>query len=305
MRHISFLELSERILNKTKKPMTAEEIWNYAKQTGMSRLVKTKGKTPWNTISARIYVNMRDKPNSPFIKIDSKPRKFFLKKLAHTISVHKESEEIETPKETTFHERDLHPFLTYYAYTYMNVYTRTIYHEKSSKKSYTQWIHPDLVGVSFPINEWEMETLDLGITLGSQLAKFYSFEIKKEITFANLRESFFQAVSNSSWANEGYLVTAKLSEDEEFINELKRLSSAFGIGIIKIDLEDPDSSETLFPSKFKSVLDWETINKLCRENPDFKNFIVRVKNDLSSKEIITSLYEPVYEPEKLTSLINI
>jgi hypothetical protein len=33
--------------------------------------------------------------------------------------------------------------------------------------------------------------------------------MKKELNFSNLRESYFQAVSNSSWANEGYLVTAE------------------------------------------------------------------------------------------------
>jgi uncharacterized protein len=281
--------------------MTTEEIWSYAEKIGH----KTKGKTPWATISAKIYVNMRDMPDSsPFIKIDSKPKKFFLKSLEHTISVLHVSEEVEKPQKTKYLERELHPFLVYYANTYMNIYTKTIFHEKSSKKSYTQWLHPDLVGVSFPINEWETETLNLGISLGSQPVKLYSFEMKKEITFANLRESFFQSVSNSSWANEGYLVAAKISEDEEFINELGRLTSAFGIGIIKIDTEYPDASETLFPAKYKPDLDWETINKLCRENPDFKNFTVRVKNDLSSKEIITTLYDKIYDPEKLVSMIN-
>ncbi len=305
MKNITFLQLAEGILNETKKPMSTEEIWHYAEKTGLSQSLNSKGKTPWASIGAQIYISMRDKPEStPFIHIDSKPTKFFLKELADSISVSQISDEVEKPQKTKYTERDLHPFLAYYANTYLRVFTKTIYHEKSSRKAYTRWLHPDLVGVSFPINEWEQETLNLGSALGSQLIKLYSFEVKKEITFANLRESFFQAVSNSSWANEGYLVAAKISENEEFINELRRLTSAFGIGIIRLNIEDPDASETIFAAKYKADMDWETINKLCKENPDFKQFTIRVKNDLSNKEIITSLYDKIYEPNHLVGMIK-
>jgi hypothetical protein len=200
--------------------------------------------------------------------------------------------------------KDLHPFLTYYVNTYLNVYTKTIYHEKSSKRTYSQWLHPDLVGINFPIGEWESEVLDFGLTLGSQLVKLYSFEVKKELTFANIREAYFQAVSNSSWANEGYLVTANILHDEEFMTELKRLTSAFGIGIIKLDIEDPDASEILFPAKHKTEIDWETVNKLSKENPDFRKFIVRIKNDMNSKEIIKEKYDKVYTAEQLVEKIK-
>jgi len=55
---------------------------------------------------------------------------------------------------------------------------------------------------------------------------------------------------------------AEILENPEFLNELKRLSSSFGIGVIKLDLKEPDSSFVLFPSKVKETLDWETITKL-------------------------------------------
>ena len=111
----------------------------------------------------------------------------------------------------------------------------------------------------------------------------YSFEIKKDLGFHNLRESFFQAVSNSSWANEGYLVSANIDQDEELLSELKRLSTAFGIGVIKLDIDDPDASEITFLAKHKGDLDWDTINKLANDNPDFSKFLKRIKIDLSSK----------------------
>lgn len=55
--------------------------------------------------------------------------------------------------------------------------------------------------------------------------------LKRSVDFANLREAFFQAVSNSSWANESYLVAAKWqTDDDEFTDELARLSQGLELG---------------------------------------------------------------------------
>jgi hypothetical protein len=45
---------------------------------------------------------------------------------------------------------------------------------------------------------------------GGQSVRLWSFEVKKELNSSNVRKSFFQAVSNSSWANEGYLVAVSI-----------------------------------------------------------------------------------------------
>ena len=307
MKKLTFNELARKVLREEKRPMTSEEIWRVAQERGYSDSVGTKGKTPWVTIGARIYVNMKNNENSPFVKIDSKPKKFFLKELASEGELNKikqrEKDSVEEPKKTSYSERELHPLLTYYAISYMDVYTKTIKHERSGKKAYAQWLHPDLVGAFFP-EEWTPEVLDFGISVGSKLIRLYSFEMKKELTFSNIRESFFQTVSNSSWANESYLAAAKISSDEEFRSELKRLSTSFGIGIIKLDIEDPDSSEVLFPARTKTELDWETINKLARENRDFKEFVTRIKNDLASKEVRKEKYDTVLTTEELTKRLK-
>ena len=216
----------------------------------------------------------------------------------------RERGKIEAPKKLRYPERELHPFLTYFARTYMGIYVKTIYHEKSNKKEYSQWLHPDMVGVYFSIEEWKSEVIDFSREIGSPSIKLYSFEIKRELGFHNLRESFFQAVSNSSWANEGYLVAANIDKDEELLSELKRLSTSFGIGIIKLDIDDPDSSEVVLPARQKMELDWETINKLAKENPDFRNFLKRIKIDLSSKEIRKEEYDKVIKVEALIGKIE-
>jgi len=307
MEKITFLELAKKILEEKKEPLTSVEIWETVKQKGYDKGLPTKGKTPWRTIDARIYVNIRDNPNSYFIKTGVRPTKFFLKTLMpeNGMAGIKKTEDIqEKTKKLTFSEKDLHPLLTYFVYEYFHVRTKTIFHEKSQKMKYAQWLHPDLVGVSFPVEEWEEEVLDFSREIGVTTIKLFSFELKKELNFCNLRESFFQAVSNSSWANEGYLAAAEIDKDEDFYTELKRLSSSFGIGVIRIDINNPDDSEVLFSARCKDNLDWDTINKLAGGNSDFKVFLRRVKKDILSKEIRKEKYDEIHGVEKLVQMIG-
>ena len=195
-------------------------------------------------------------------------------------------------------EKDLHPVLVYYAHFYLRVYCKTINHTRSERNKFGEWLHPDIVGCNFPAENWSSSTIELSQTLGVLPIRLYSFELKRELNFSNLREAFFQAVSNSSWAHEGYLCAAAISEDEEFLSEIKRLSGSFGIGIINLDTSDPDASRVIFPAKQKENLDWESMNKLCI-NEDFKNFLRRIKNDLTSKEIRKEQYDKILSTEEL------
>ena len=185
----------------------------------------------------------------------------------------------------------------------LKAYTKTIQHSKTKKKEFGEWIHPDMVGCYIPIDDWKPEVVEFGAAIGGMAIKLFSFEIKRELTFGNLRESFFQTVSNSSWAHEGYLVAAKVSVDEDFQTELRRLSASFGIGVIKINMEEPDSSEILFPARISESLDWDTINKLTM-NPDFKDFLKRIKIDISSKEIRKEKYDKICIQEELVKTIK-
>jgi len=178
-----------------------------------------------------------------------------------------------------------------------------IQHSRSDKKEFGEWIHPDMVGCYFPIDDWKPEVVEFSASIGSMAIKLFSFEIKKELAFGNLRESFFQAVSNSSWSHEGYLVAAEISVDEDFHAELRRLSSSFGIGVIKINVEEPDSSEILFPARTSENLDWDTINKLTM-NPDFRDFLKRIKIDILSKEIRKEKYNKVCNQDELVKIIK-
>jgi len=304
---MTFLELAEKVLEDIKKPLTANEIWELAKQKGYDQQLRSQGKTPWATLGAQIYVNVRDKTNSKFASVGKRPKRFYLKKHKTLFNIEEiETEEITeelTEKKIDFLERDLHPFLSYFAYYHLKCYTKTINHSKSSKKEFGEWVHPDIVGCYFPIDEWDTQVLNLSSAIGNTSIKIISFELKRELNLGKLRESFFQCVSNSSWANESYLVAAEISNNEDFLSELTRLSSAFGIGVIKLDIEDPNSSEIILPAKTRDNLDWDTINKLTL-NKDFKEFLKRIKNDLQSNEIRKEKYDKIYEPEELVKRIK-
>lgn len=304
---MTFIELAERVLKEEKRPLTANEIWTLATEKGYDKQLNSEGKTPWQTLYAQIYVSAKDNPKTPFAKTDSRPKKFYLKSQATHIDL---SETAITSEPTTikkkkfeFLEKDLHPFLTYYAYYHLRCYTKTINHSLSSKKEFGEWVHPDIVGCYFPLDDWKQEVYELSSSIGNISIRLLSFELKRELSFGNLRESFFQTVSNSSWANESYLVAAEISDEQEFRDELSRLSTSFGIGVIRLNLEDPHSSEIIFPAKYREALDWETINKLTM-NADFKEFISTVKIDITSKKIHKKEYDQVQDIETLKKKTN-
>ena len=301
MPQLTFLQLAQKLLDEEKRPLSPAEMWGLAQQKGYDKDVGSRGKTPWSTIGAQIYVDIRDNPKTPFAKTDTRPRRFVLRSLldAHGQEVLQAAQEtVAKQKAAQYTERDLHPFVVYYGYQYMRAYLKTIHHSKSTKKEFGEWVHPDIVGCYFPFGDWDDAVVEVSSLMGNPAVRLFSFELKRELNFSNLREAFFQAVSNSSWAYEGYLAAADISRDTDFREELERLSTSFGIGVIRIDLEDPDSTEIIFPARSRESVDWETVNKLSF-NPDFREFLKRIKTDFTSREIRREMYDPVFSRDEL------
>ena len=139
----------------------------------------------------------------------------------------------------------------------------------------------------------ELAVVHLAQSSGAIAAKLYSFELKVAIDFTTLREYFFQAVSNSSWAHEGYLVIAEIEEDPEFREELKRLSQSFGIGVIQLDTAQVEDSEILLAARERSEVDWETVNRIAEINPDFKDFVDSVGKSITINQVAAKGFDPV------------
>lgn len=177
--------------------------------------------------------------------------------------------------ESSFSEHDLYPILIDYLKTEINLYCQRI-DEKRSKNSRgsggNQWLHPDIVAMQPVDKEWN-ELIRSCVKQGAgQSVRLWSFEVKKELTGSNARKSFFQAVSNSSWANEGYLVATSIS-DSSVEQELRMLSALHGIGVILLNPENPSESEMMLPAKSRAEVDWQSVNRILVENADFKDYI--------------------------------
>lgn len=298
----TFLSLALETLEAATSPLSVEEIWNLAVEKGYANKISTQGKTPWSSVGAQIYVDIRDNPNSKFVKATTKPTKFWLKgKLGNKCTGDKTTTDIvavKTPK-ISYKEIDLHPLLV----TYVNVNQRfnclckTIMHQSSNRaaKGVNEWLHPDIVGVHFYDNDYSSEVVGLQKKLGYRNFKLYSFEMKRDLSFDNLRECYFQAVSNSSWANEGYLVAYDISTESDFLQELGRLNNAFGIGIIKLNPSIITQSEILYHSRISNELDWDTVEKLSGTNKDFRNFLLEITSEKRSNNIKKIYDEPLLD----------
>jgi hypothetical protein len=256
-------DLAYDVLKTASKPITYQEVWDLAVEQGLDKKLHSSGKTRWQSLGSRLYVDVRDNAESKFAKVGKRPARFFLKSRLgeigpDSIAKAEKEEAKKAESKAEFRERDLHPLLAYFAYTNVSftrdraVLTKTIYHENSKKPGYNEWVYPDMVGFYIPVEDWEDHVIEINRLSDNSALSLYSFEIKKSITRGTYRESFFQAVSNSSWAHEGYLVAAEIQPEDDLLSELQRLSLSFGIGVIHLDLQDIDSSEVIFPATPKT-----------------------------------------------------
>jgi len=159
------------------------------------------------------------------------------------------------------------------------VYSKRIDEKRSSNKrgpNGNRWLYPDLVGMEDLGVDWHQEVKDCVNQYSDKRTKLWSFEVKLLINRSNVRECFFQSVSNSSWSNFGYLVAAEI-EGQDTLKELRMLFAAHGIGLIKLDVESPSESQVLIPARERGEIDWDTANRLATENKDFLEYVKLVK----------------------------
>lgn len=238
----------------------------------------TNGKTPENTINAKLGDFIR--------KGDSRVKRFKNKENVYCYYLAQNEPIIENVQETeslnkksssykySYMERDLHILLTSFLKS-QNIYAKTIFHEQSNKNDeYQKWVHPDIIGAKFiEFNNKTCQSI-FKATNRTNSVNIYSYELKKEISSDyELKRYFFQAVSNSSWANYGFLVAFEIGDN--LLDELERLSQSFGIGVILLK-SNPFESQILFPARYRQ-LDFKTIEKLCNINDNFSKFFEQIE----------------------------
>ena len=176
-------------------------------------------------------------------------------------------------------ETKLYPLLSEFLWSEFEIYSKRIDEKKSSNKQGkkgNKWLYPDLVGMEDLTASWHDEVKSVVKEYADKKTRLWSFEVKVLLNRSNLREAFFQTVSNSSWANMGYLVACEIEGADTMI-ELRMLSSLHGIGLIKLNPENPAESQILVPAKEKQEVDWTVSSRLTQENKDFLQFMKLVR----------------------------
>ena len=78
----TFFDLIIDVFQKTKTPMSPDEIWEKAIEIGLDKKIGTLGKTPAATIGARLYVDVKENGDkSKFIQVSRRPSRFLLRNL--------------------------------------------------------------------------------------------------------------------------------------------------------------------------------------------------------------------------------
>ncbi|WQZ21489.1 hypothetical protein KVL94_00460 [Helicobacter pylori] len=293
-----YRELAKKVLEQAERPLSVKEIFERACEMGLDKECNG-GKILPHSFGSQL--GEHDIPNDKkqfyvankkggtfFYWLKSREREFPPQETSNAEEEDDEQSECSgtaKKQKNSFHERVLHPLLVKFLSEDPNfkLLCKTIRHEECEKGEGGQnkWNYPDIVGVYFPYNKYKGETLKFLHHTGQKRHKLFSFELKKELSFSNLKESYFQAVSNSTWANEGYLVVFGIKDEDKdkVLDELKRLNQSFGIGVIKLESEI-SNSKILLPAKEREI-DIPTLNMLVKQSPkDFKPFIEKINKQI-------------------------
>jgi hypothetical protein len=284
MKEMTIAEAILKVLDEKTEPITPSDIYNII-------ILKkyydfSKNSNPESTVHAIAgrFVRHGD-TRIKRIKKEGSGYFYYLTKYEQKINFDAFSTDIGTTQKTTqksgFKERDLHKLFTTYLRS-ININSKTIFHEKSNKDDETQkWTHPDIIGVQLINLQNNSSKKFLKAINKKETFKLMSYELKKEIqNDYELKKAYFQTVSNSSWANYGYLVSFDI--DNSLFDEIKRLNESFGIGVIEL-FPNPYQSKILFQAQYKE-LDINTIDKLCKNNSDFNIFIDQIEKLLNADE---------------------
>lgn len=312
MKKLTYLELGLLALEELARPASEGEIWAHIEQRQLYKRLKSYdegvglksvGDTPRKSVGSPLYTEA--KKTDGRVKAQGHwPKRFYLPSYNGPLDLDPDPTSEPETRSPRFHERDLHPLLVAFLHgsPLFQAAARTIYHEGSKKKGagVNQWLHPDLVAVRFDYADYGENLLALMDKFDRRPLKIYSFEIKKTLNYSNYKESFFQAVSNSSWAHEGYLVALTVEEDEDFRAALQKLARSFGIGIIQLDAAHVAQSSVLSPARRRERLDYDATQELAENNPDFQEFLRTVAEyDPKSSRRFVHEFDEVLEEEAL------
>lgn len=289
--------IAQFLADNPEKKFTCRQLADWVFQTYPSECAEKKERS--NTIntddelvqqlvremsSLKHFFSRLQKKNPQIKMTDGRPRQYYFTQKSDSDEVSAaEHSRIELPvtDETTkpMSEHDLYPRLTEFLWSEFGLYSKRVDEKRSSNSQGPRgnhWLYPDIVSMENLADEWSDEVKNCVKEYSDKWTRLWSFEVKLLINRSNVRECFFQTVSNSSWANFSYLVAAEI-EGADTLKELRMLNALHGIGFISLDSENPAESQVLIPARERTEVDWDTVNRLAKESRDFAAYIKAVR----------------------------
>lgn len=206
----------------------AEWIWDNKRDECIAKMERSKAIDTGDALISQLVAEIGAKKKllslSSNIKITAeRPRKYYYSEKSDAEEI-KDAEKVS--KSNGHPEHDSYPKLCEYLYNELNVYPKRIDERKSSNSkgnNGNKWLHPDIVGLKNLSDGWNPDVVSCASKHAFNKTSLWSFEVKIKINLSNVREYFFQTVSNSSWANFSYLVAQSI--DEKAMDELRILCS--------------------------------------------------------------------------------
>ena len=134
---------------------------------------------------------------------------------------------------------------------------------------------PDIVGYEDRTRELDGDVQHLAVRLGTSATRLWSVEVKLELDIHGIRSAYYQTMMNSGWAHVAYLAAWQISSEAE--EEARELWERQGVGLIHIRAGGGEESRILIHAREREGLDWRAIDRLTRENEDFRRFVREVR----------------------------
>ena len=272
------LSLAEKVVNFLQQNPEQKFIYTELASSIRETYLDEYRQKPLKQLAAEISRLIPQLERYPKVKIiESRPRRYYFTESTDSDEIDR-AESSEASPVSKEKEHDLYPVLSEFLLS-DKIYSKRIdeTHSRNVRGSGgNKWLYPDLVGVEYLSLNWDREIKDCVGKYADKQTKLWSFEVKRKIRGRDVREAFFQAVSNSSWANFGYLVASEI-EGSHTLPELRMLANLHGIGFIRLEAEAPVESQIMIPAKERSEIDWDTANRLTKANDDFKKYIELIR----------------------------
>jgi len=269
--------IAKHLKGNTNEYLTAREIaeliFNLNKDYYEDKINRTRLNTPADflaQVSAEIGSRTPALEKYNVYSTADRPRRYYYD---DSKNLGQSCEEVKKNKQE---EKKLYPKLAQYCKK-LGIETLRIDEKTSNKnggENHNIWLHADVVGYKDLAKNFNEDAKDCLVQYSSERSYLFSFEVKPGIIKScNLRKFFFQTVSNSSWANYSYLVAEGIEDKAKA--ELQLLCSSFNIGFIQINQNKPEDSDIVIQAA-KTELDWNMINRIAEENPDFRKYLKNI-----------------------------